>query len=124
MLSIDTKGLDPARHFFYCLDHLPNYPFQTRVALLDEPKNVRFEPGRVTVGGLFTDEPWVVSEVPVVDLAIWDAVPPHRLIGGLIPLLLPGLRGQIGTPLRSEPRRLVARSIAGYHEVEITRGPL
>ncbi len=124
VLSADISGLDPSRHFFYCLDHLQNYPYVTAVRLLDEPKNMNLVAGGLTIGGIGTELPWIRSELPVIDLVIWDEENQYRQFGEWIPLLLPGVPGRVSYYEPREPKRLVARSLAGYHEVEITRSPL
>jgi hypothetical protein len=64
---------------------------------------------------------------PVLDLWIYDPddlanVTSHQ--SPTVAVLMPASKPVHFLRLDHEPKRLVARSLAGYHEVEITRSPL
>jgi len=106
--------------------------------LLGEPKNARFAPG----GGSYSPEDFpfaplepqtpllmahgedglkIRTETPVVDLFLWDPKAETEF-GDNFLTILPNRPKTI--QVSGKPKRICARSLAGYHPVRLVRGPI
>ncbi len=98
----------------------PGPHYQCR--LLCEPKEARFV-NCPLVAYLDSGEMYFADdEFPIVDLLVWDPDDLENVQSGAYePYIEPLIEEWFLPKFRREPKRLVARSLAGYHEVEITR---
>ncbi len=124
VIDLDVSEIDPACHVVYA-PQPGAWRSSYQARLLCEPKHARLVQCPIV---LSLDERGgfqLMATHPVVDLMIWDPVNPAN--GGeamFEPFLYPNVPEPFLPRIDQEPSRLVARSLAGYHEVEIARSPL
>jgi hypothetical protein len=108
VLEADLASFDP-------LTTLLSLSFQERTTfrLLAEPKDVRLSAPRL-VAWVEGARLLVESDLPVVDLFLWDE--DGELTLGENFVTLPS-SGRVALPMRGSPRKLRARSLQGRHPV-------
>jgi beta-mannosidase len=121
--TLDLDGRDPRGHFaLIALTEL-----DPCVRLFVEPKEFLPRRERIVAHVCRTQMLRVSCNAPVLDLWMYDPddlANVHSHKSEMIGLLMPGWPPVRFLRFNREPKRLVARSLAGYHEVEITRSPL
>jgi beta-mannosidase len=121
--SLSLGGLDPATHFSF----VSLFGLDINFRLFVDPKEFRPTHAPIVAHLDHANLLRLSCSAPVIDLWIFDPddlanVTSHQ--SPTVPVLMPVSKPAHFLRLDHEPRRLVARSLAGYHEVEITRSPL
>jgi beta-mannosidase len=121
--QFDLSLVDRARAVFVSeIDAYDRLMKPRSARLLCEPKEFTQEAGRLVVSTASKVVRQLSSDQVLVDFVLYD--PDFRASSyyQFFPVYVPGAPFVLS--LDYEPKRLVARSLAGYHEVEISRGPL
>ena len=124
MATVPRASLDPQRHIVGTAAQGQEWSFR----LLTEPKNLHLvaKPITVSLSSIRVGE--VACASALIDPWIFDPDDFSNVQSDFPNFVEAHGRGTFDGGLNifyeHEPRRLVARSLAGYHEVEITRGPL
>jgi beta-mannosidase len=124
VLDINLKGIDLTRHVVYApMAGRWRSSYQSR--LLCEPKDVVLTACPIVISTYDEDTHHLLATHPIVDLMVWDPDDAANLSEAHFdPMIYPDSPEPFLPTFRREPKRLVARSLAGYHEVEVTRSPL
>ena len=123
LAEFDLSLVDRARAVFVSeIDAFDRLIRPRSARLLCEPKEFSQDAMRLVVSTASKEERQLSSDQVLVDLVLFD--PDFRASSyyQFFPVYVPGAPFVLN--LEYAPKRLVARSLAGYHEVEITRGPL
>ena len=107
VLEMETGGFDPETTLL-----LAELSGVSTFRLLAEPKQARFATPEL-LASIEGNELSIQSDLPVVDLYLWDAEAELSLSDNFVTLAGGGARRRIG--FRGTPRRLSARSLAGRH---------
>jgi beta-mannosidase len=111
-LELDIRSYPPEETFV-----LSTFAGMQTFRLLSEPKAAKFQTPRLTAtagaGGVT-----VSTDVPIVDLFVWDPTGAARFLDNFVTL---PARGSVTLRVEGDLTALAARSLAGKHAVELER---
>jgi beta-mannosidase len=117
LLEIDVSALPPRRSLLVAA-----LGGATATVLLDEPKHLELGPAAPLDVSLHGDGELVLeSPTPLVDLCLWDAAGTAAFASNTLTLAAPG---RLSTGYSGSGHGLRARSLAGEHELFVTRSRL